>query len=138
MLVSMLKCSSPGKTAARNFPANFTKGNCPAADITSVGTSVRDSRNEQAIADYNTATNRYPNDTQTLAAYIQMAQCYYHLRKPVEAGSMLATAKSIVDKKDYPMALVNHYGRGRHSCAGHPCASDGGHRPKHLCAHGHD
>lgn len=26
---------------------------------------------------------------------------------------VLATAKSKVDKKDYPMALVNHYGRGR-------------------------
>jgi len=26
---------------------------------------------------------------------------------------ILATAKSVVDKKDYPMALVNHYGQGR-------------------------
>ncbi len=59
-------------------------------------------RYEQAIADYNTATNRYPNDTQTLAAYIQMAQCYYHLQKPVEAGSMLATAKSMLNQKLFP------------------------------------
>lgn len=59
-------------------------------------------RYEQAIADYNTAANRYPNDAQTLVAYIQMAQCYHRLQKPVEAGSMLATAKSMLNQRLFP------------------------------------
>ncbi|MFO0916899.1 MAG: tetratricopeptide repeat protein [Planctomycetaceae bacterium] len=59
-------------------------------------------RYEQAIAEYNTAANRYPNDALTLTAYIQMAQCYYHLQKPVEAGSMLATAKSMLNQRLFP------------------------------------
>jgi len=40
----------------------------------------------------------------------ELYTCLLTSGPPVE---VLATAKSIVDKKDYPMALVNHYGRGR-------------------------
>lgn len=63
-------------------------------------------RFNDAIAAYNSAVSRFPNDVQTLVAYLQMAQCYESMSPPmpVEARSMLQQAKVILSHKQIPDA----------------------------------
>ncbi len=52
---------------------------------------------EKAIVNYNSAVNRYQQEPQSLLAYLQMANCYERLNRPVEARSMLEQARVMLD-----------------------------------------
>jgi len=51
---------------------------------------------EESVKAYNVAANRYPLDPQVLLAYVQMANCYDHLKRPREAKLMLLQAEVIL------------------------------------------
>jgi tetratricopeptide (TPR) repeat protein len=55
----------------------------------------------EAIDEYNSAVSRYPQDVQTLVAFLQMGQCYHRLGRPEEARSMLQQAKVILSYKEH-------------------------------------
>ncbi len=52
---------------------------------------------DKAIIRYSGAVNRYPRDPQVLLSYLQMANCYESLNKPLESRSMFEQAKVILD-----------------------------------------
>lgn len=51
---------------------------------------------QDAIDAYTKAANRYPRQSDTLQAYVQVATCYEKLGKPAEAHSMIEQAKVIL------------------------------------------
>lgn len=55
---------------------------------------------QDAIEAYTKAANRYPKQSDTLQAYVQVATCYEKLDKPPEAHSMIEQAKVIL--RDMP------------------------------------
>lgn len=59
-------------------------------------------RYDEAIKEYNAAINRYPQDVQTLVAYLQMGQCHRQLGRKVEARNMLQQARLLLSHKQIP------------------------------------
>lgn len=59
-------------------------------------------RYEEAIASYTAAANRYPQDVRVLTAYVQMAQAYAQVGKPIESRSVLEQVKVIMDQQQIP------------------------------------
>ncbi len=59
---------------------------------------------DRAISAYNAAINKYPQDVQTLVAYVQMSQCHLQQEPPrkVEARNMLQQAKLLLSHKQIP------------------------------------
>jgi tetratricopeptide (TPR) repeat protein len=53
-------------------------------------------RYEAAIAAYSTSAGRYQHEPDSLAAYVQIANCYDRMQKPAEALSTLAQAQLIL------------------------------------------
>lgn len=66
---------------------------------------VRLERYQDAIDAYTVAANRYPKEPETLGAYVEVATCYEHLKKPDEARSMIEQAKVIL--RDMPPEVFN-------------------------------
>lgn len=67
-------------------------------------------RYEQAITAYSSAATKYQSQTETLTAYVQMANCYQRLGKQAEARSMLEQAKVIlkhIDDKEFKSPTTN-------------------------------
>lgn len=60
---------------------------------------------EDAIDAYTKAANRYPRQSDTLQAYVQVAACYEKLGKPAEAHSMIEQAKVIL--RDMPPEIFS-------------------------------
>ena len=59
---------------------------------------------DKAIFAYNAAINRYPQDVQTLVAYIQMGQCHQRMKRPTEARNMLQQAMLLLSHNQIPDA----------------------------------
>lgn len=59
-------------------------------------------RHDEAITEYGATIHRYPHDVRVLTAYVQMAEAYAQLNRPVEARSMLEQAKVILDQEQIP------------------------------------
>ena len=59
---------------------------------------------DKAITYYNQAINRFPQDVQTLVAYIQMGQCHKRMQRPVEARNMLQQARLLLSHDQIPDA----------------------------------
>jgi tetratricopeptide (TPR) repeat protein len=59
---------------------------------------------DKAISNYNAAINKYPQDVQTLVAYIQMGQCHHRHSppRPIEARNMLQQAILLLSHKQIP------------------------------------
>ena len=64
-------------------------------------------RYQEALAAYAATVNRFPHDVRVLTAYMQMAECYAHLNRPVEARSMLEQAKVILEQQQIPTAAFD-------------------------------
>jgi len=60
---------------------------------------------QDAIEAYTKAANRYPRQSDTLQAYVQVATCYEKLLKPAEAQSMIEQAKVIL--RDMPTEIFD-------------------------------
>jgi len=57
---------------------------------------------DKAITQYNAAINRYPQDVQTLVAYLQMGQCHLRLDRKIEARNMLQQARLLLSHQQIP------------------------------------
>lgn len=66
---------------------------------------VRLEKFKEAIEAYTAAANRYPRQSDTLQAYVQVAACYEKLDKPAEAHSMIEQAKVIL--RDMPPEIFS-------------------------------
>lgn len=59
---------------------------------------------QSANTAYAAAIHRFPKDVRVLSAYVQMAEGYARMNRPVEARSMLEQAKVILDQDQIPTA----------------------------------
>jgi tetratricopeptide (TPR) repeat protein len=59
-------------------------------------------RYDEAISEYGSTIYRFPSDVRVLTAYVQMAEAYAKLNRPVEARSMLEQARVILDQDQIP------------------------------------
>lgn len=57
---------------------------------------------QDAVTAYGATIHRFPQDVRVLTAYLQMAEAYAHLQRPIEARSMLEQARVILDQKQIP------------------------------------
>lgn len=64
-------------------------------------------RFQEAAAGYASAVHKFPQDVRVLTAYVQMAEAYARLDRPVEARSMLEQAKVMLDQEQIPSAAFN-------------------------------
>jgi tetratricopeptide (TPR) repeat protein len=55
-------------------------------------------RYDDAIEAYSAATNRYQHDPESLEAYVQIATCYRHLKRPSEARGTLEQARVVLQR----------------------------------------
>ena len=68
---------------------------------------------EAAVKAFSTATDRYQNHPEVLEAYVQIANAYRRLSRPVEARATLAQAKVVLGrmKDDVPFKETTNYDR---------------------------
>ncbi len=64
-------------------------------------------RFQDAITAYAATVHRFPQDVRVLTAYVQMAEAYARLNRPVEARSMLEQAKVMLDQDQIPPTAFN-------------------------------
>lgn len=65
----------------------------------SIGNALFDlGRDEEAIQAYTLATGRYPNEPETLDAYVQIARAYHRLGKPDQARRTVEQARVVLDR----------------------------------------
>ena len=65
----------------------------------SIGNALFDlGRDEEAIQAYTQATARYPNEPETIEAYVQIARAYHRLDKPEQARRTVEQAKVVLDR----------------------------------------
>ena len=57
-------------------------------------------RYEEAIESYRNATTRYQHHPESLEAFVQIAGCYRHLERPVEARGTVGQAQDVLDRMD--------------------------------------
>ena len=70
-------------------------------------------RYPEAIDSYTTALSRYQNSPESLAAYVQIAQCHRRLGHPEEAQTALSLAKVALDRMPSDAAFVDTTGLAR-------------------------
>lgn len=69
---------------------------------------------KQAIDAYSTATNLYQSEPAALEAYVQIATCYRHLRRPIDARAMLEQASFVLQNTipaDAPFERTTRHSR---------------------------
>ncbi len=65
----------------------------------SIGNALFDlGRDDEAIQAYTLATGRYPNEPETIEAYVQIARAYHRLDKPEQARRTVEQAKVVLDR----------------------------------------
>jgi len=70
-------------------------------------------RYPEAIKNFSTATNRYLQSPEVLEAYVQIANCYRRMNKPLDARGTLEQAKVILNRlaEDAPFAETTNRSR---------------------------
>ena len=63
-------------------------------------------RYEEAIEAYRNATTRYQHLPESLEAFVQIAGCYRHLERPVEARGTVGQAKDVLNRMDPDASYV--------------------------------
>lgn len=69
---------------------------------------------KKAIDAYSTATNLYQSDPAALEAYVQIANCYRHLKRPIDARAMLEQASFVLQNSipaDAPFERTTRHSR---------------------------
>ncbi|MBI1345885.1 tetratricopeptide repeat protein [bacterium] len=57
---------------------------------------------QEAVTAYSAAIHRFPQDIRILTAFIQMAEAYMQLDRPIDARSMIEQAKVLLDQSQIP------------------------------------
>ncbi len=57
---------------------------------------------QEAVTAYAATIHQFPQDVRVLTAYVQMAEAYSQLHRPIEAQSMLEQARVILDQEQIP------------------------------------
>lgn len=59
-------------------------------------------RYQDAVTAYSSAIHRFPQDVRILTAFMQMAEAYIRLDRPVDARSMIEQARVLLDQQQIP------------------------------------
>gem|GEM_PF-2490128 len=59
-------------------------------------------RHQEAVTAYSAAIHRFPQDIRILTAFVQMAEAYARLDRPVDARSMIEQARVLLDQNQIP------------------------------------